>query len=624
MWWGAAVPQWQQLAALQSLGGLPSAPSFVTAEGGWHAAAGDVAPGGGATSSATRPQPKARPVIADRRGNVTGGSAAAAAMIAAEAPLAKASMSSKAPKNGLLVRLSSRVQGFEDKLSAAWQAEGAEGGRPLRKRPVSSLRDLVLGSEVTGLDDSDANSVPKSSPPVEIDSDSEESGGSRGSRGPRSRPRRAAAAPADLRAGRRSSPTAPSRSPPSGDSDSVGNGQEGYADLTCHLRGFLECGGWSTCSIEHYGPSGSSMAAAPRSLYGSERVAFGRPAAWQRLRVACAQQGATARGWVCGHVKRHNSMAALVRLVAIELGPDRAAEDEVQQGSNIAMQLGEGPLPLQPPTEDDGLLGVLSMEDEAPHEAHATQAQDSELLLPPLGTLLRVRFIRSAATERRAVRDAGASCCVSLVADRNSSEDRMPGLLSGGQSGVDISSEWPEVGACAALTRDPSHASIAAASRCAKGFGAVSRAKFHGLRKLHAMLLESRRTVGCPTSARESLGMSLSRTQGKAWADRRVREGVAHARKGDQKGAVERYDAALELCPHHKEGLVGRGAALTNLGRAKEALRNFDLALRLDPEDANALKYREIARKRLLQDGNGSSVPDDSKRRKGLASGAVR
>ena len=31
-----------------------------------------------------------------------------------------------------------------------------------------------------------------------------------------------------------------------------------------------------------------------------------------------------------------------------------------------------------------------------------------------------------------------------------------------------------------------------------------------------------------------------------------------------------RYDAALELCPQHKEGLVGRGAALTNLGKARE------------------------------------------------------
>merc|ERR1712139_583380 len=72
---------------------------------------------------------------------------------------------------------------------------------------------------------------------------------------------------------------------------------------------------------------------------------------------------------------------------------------------------------------------------------------------------------------------------------------------------------------------------------------------------------------------------------------------------GDQKGALDRYDAALELCPRHKEGLVARGAALTNVGRLKEAMRDFDAALALDPADPNALKYRNIARKRAREDG---------------------
>merc|ERR1712129_624363 len=85
-------------------------------------------------------------------------------------------------------------------------------------------------------------------------------------------------------------------------------------------------------------------------------------------------------------------------------------------------------------------------------------------------------------------------------------------------------------------------------------------------------------------------------------ADRRVREGVAKARSGDQKAAIERYDAALELCPKHKEAAVARGAALVNRGRLADALRDFDLALSLDPQDANATKYRSIARDRMREE----------------------
>mmetsp|Transcript_69796 Transcript_69796/g.133155 ORF Transcript_69796/g.133155 Transcript_69796/m.133155 type:complete len:146 (+) Transcript_69796:3-440(+) len=119
-----------------------------------------------------------------------------------------------------------------------------------------------------------------------------------------------------------------------------------------------------------------------------------------------------------------------------------------------------------------------------------------------------------------------------------------------------------------------------------------------------------------------SRGMHLSRTQSRAWADRRVREGISRARAGDQKAALERYDAALELCPRHKEGLVGRGAALVNVGRLNDALRDFDLALKLDPNDANAMKYREIARRKIRDEGivGSSNQGDDRKRRRGATS----
>jgi len=133
-----------------------------------------------------------------------------------------------------------------------------------------------------------------------------------------------------------------------------------------------------------------------------------------------------------------------------------------------------------------------------------------------------------------------------------------------------------------------------------------------GLRDLYSSLfLEdgSARSSSAPPEE-GSRGRRISRAQSRKWADRRVHEGVAKAKAGDQTGALEHYAAALELFPAHREGLVGKGAALANLGKFKESLRAFEAALKLDPEDANARRYRDIALSRLE---GGKQAPHQSR-----------
>eukprot|EP00913_Durusdinium_trenchii_P028237 g26472.t1 len=225
--------------------------------------------------------------------------------------------------------------------------------------------------------------------------------------------------------------------------------------------------------------------------------------------------------------------------------------------------------------------------------------------------------------QRRLLREVGASCRVSMdselpgvpvpnrvatktgrhrcaVAPGLSSECRPLGALGPGRS-----EEWPEGGISEILRSDPCQSAAAAVVRSSKGPLAIQQARSLGIHGLHGSLVAG--------SAHEAgQAARLSKLQSRTWADQRVREGLAKARAGDQKAAMERYDAALELCPQHKEssalrttwseeGLVGRGAALANLGKAREALKDFDAALRIDPEDANALKYRDIARKRARE-----------------------
>lgn len=343
------------------------------------------------------------------------------------------------------------------------------------------------------------------------------------------------------------------------------------SDTILHLRNFLESGNWNCCVLEHYG--------AEAAMGRRERISFARHAAWQRLRSACSLQEVTARGWVCGHNEKYGT---IVRLIAVEV-PQSEGDDKPGPS-------GESPLPLLPPTEGEGLQALL-------------EKQDASVSALALGTPVRVRFLNDTPMQRRTLREVGASCRVTLESRDREDELRVVGVLGPGRE-----EEWPEGGIAEVLRCDPCQSAAAAQARSSLGPPALEQAHQLGIEELHGSLVPDAAPVQGGRASR------LSRVQSRCWADQRVRDGLGRARQGDQKAAIERYDAALELCPQHKEGLVGRGAALTNLGKAREALKDFDAALRLDPEDANALKYREIARKRVRE---ADAAAEEKRRRTG-------
>ncbi|CAK9083917.1 unnamed protein product [Durusdinium trenchii] len=508
MWWDAdsswASARWHQLVALQhcavgTCAPLPVAPALPAVKGeAAFAPPTSAVPSTPATHSA-------------EHGAAEHG---AARRVTTRLPQAKA----KAKTSGLLVRISSHVQSFDDHLDA----EGLH------------LRDLVL----EGLRSEACGRTGRRG--IQVSDSEDESQGA-------VRPRRPEASP----------------SPEESKEDDAGTA---HSDTVLHLRNFLESGGWNCCLLERH--------SAGRPVLRRERMPFARHAAWQRLRSASMQEGVTARGWVCAHHEKHG---AIVRLMAVEVPQ---VEDGAEEKPGLAStSKAESPLPLLPPVDGEGLLGLLCQED----------GRDAA---PQLGTPLRVRFLSDTPMQRRLLREVGASCRVSMdseLAPGLSSECRPLGALGPGRS-----EEWPEGGISEILRSDPCQSAAAAVVRSSKGPLAIQQARSLGIHGLHGSLVAG--------SAHEAgQAARLSKLQSRTWADQRVREGLAKARAGDQKAAMERYDAALELCPQHKEGLVGRGAALANLGKAREALKDFDAALRIDPEDANALKYRDIARKRARE-----------------------
>eukprot|EP00435_Cladocopium_sp_Y103_P048568 s2236_g14.t1 len=281
--------------------------------------------------------------------------------------------------------------------------------------------------------------------------------------------------------------------------------------------------------------------------------------------------------------KSSHAQGVGVRLIAVEVPQS--------EGDDKPGPLGESPLPLLPP-EGEGLQGLLEKDASVSFDALA------------LGTPVRVRFLSDTPMQRRTLREVGASCRVTLESrDREDERLRVPGVLGPGRE-----EEWPEGGIAEVLRCDPCQGAAAAQARSSLGPPALEQARQLGIEELHGSLVPDAEPAQGGRASR------LSRVQSRCWADQRVRDGLSRARSGDQKAAIERYDAALELCPQHKEGLVGRGAALTNLGKAREALKDFDAALRLDPEDANALKYREIARKRVRE---ADAAAEEKRRRTG-------
>lgn len=358
------------------------------------------------------------------------------------APKAKAKA-----QNGVLVRLSGRVQDFDDRLDA----KGVQ------------LQDLVL------------RSLGRESIQV---SDSEESRG---------------------RAARR--PPRPSPSP----SDSLSAQEIRRSDTILHLRNFLESGNWNCCVLEHYGAEAMGR---------RERISFARHAAWQRLRSACSMQEVTARGWVCG---RNEKYGTIVRLIAVEV-PQSEGDDKPGPS-------GESPLPLLPPTEGEGLQGLLEKQD-------ASGSSDALAI----GTPVRVRFLSDSPMQRRTLRELGASCRVTLESREREDErvPRVPGVLGPGRE-----EEWPEGGIAEVLRCDPCQSAAAAQARSSLGPPALEQARQLGIEELHGSLVPD------ATPAQGGRASRLSRAQSRCWADQRVRDGLSRARQGDQKAAIERYDAEI-------------------------------------------------------------------------------
>eukprot|EP00930_Biecheleria_cincta_P032905 TRINITY_DN22798_c0_g1_i1.p1 TRINITY_DN22798_c0_g1~~TRINITY_DN22798_c0_g1_i1.p1 ORF type:complete len:464 (-),score=75.53 TRINITY_DN22798_c0_g1_i1:401-1792(-) len=435
MWWAVTdATGWQQTLLDQSNSGLVGLPAGVQT---WLPQTAPIA----IASASSLPEALPRPVNGPGNSVRLTGRAAVAA---------KGVTHNKPTKTGLLARLSSHVQDFEDRLNATAASSEEQGAGP---SAANTLREFVLrgiGNKGLGLETVRVKEPKSMSSAEVVDSDSDgivvHSNCSQHSTTPR------------LRHSGRCSGREQNENPRSSASSSPhpNDSDNGYAELTCHLRSFLECESWNSCSLER-----TALPEKPQ-VPCAERLLFQRPSAWQRLRVACALDGATARGWVCSHVTEQESV--LLRLVAVELPPDK--EDLFNKG----LQQGEGPLPLLPPATDDGFFGVLPSAgiSEAP-QRDGVEKDQSRSKLPSLGTLLRVRFVRGeTAIEQQMLRNTGASCIVSMVSGGQSDQALRPlGVLSipCKDSTAEPDREWPDGGAAAALLTDPSHFATNASAR---------------------------------------------------------------------------------------------------------------------------------------------------------------
>ncbi|XP_026190549.1 uncharacterized protein LOC34617523 [Cyclospora cayetanensis] len=95
------------------------------------------------------------------------------------------------------------------------------------------------------------------------------------------------------------------------------------------------------------------------------------------------------------------------------------------------------------------------------------------------------------------------------------------------------------------------------------------------------------------------IGRLLAQEQGADWAKRRLKAGVACARRGYLDQALQLYDSALQLQPNYADALIARGAAYANKLDYEKAAADLDAALALEPANKNAAKYRAIVAERM-------------------------
>ncbi len=85
---------------------------------------------------------------------------------------------------------------------------------------------------------------------------------------------------------------------------------------------------------------------------------------------------------------------------------------------------------------------------------------------------------------------------------------------------------------------------------------------------------------------------------GKAYNER---ASLRHHHLGDLKGAVEDYTHAIDLLPRDSGARCRRGDLYRALGNPDSALKDYDAALRLNPQSADALLGRALARRAMSE-----------------------
>jgi len=368
---------------------------------------------------------------------------------------------------------------------------------------------------------------------------------------------------------------------------------DAFTDVSCTIRGFLSHRGWHFCRIRTWCES-------PLSLLEDVPIDLNNCATgsgWQHIRSVCARDDAVIGGFVCGHFHSHRSVR--VRIVTVDVVSqlcNEGQQSDCGRGSSSRRNQDEMPAVCSvdwiiPPSKGDGgFFGALHQDnfDQLLLDDPGDHSDLCDLL--PIGTRVRARCLRTD-VDQRLLSDLTSHCSLSLrnvfVGPCRASAMFSLGALA--NVATDTPFEWSAGGLDKSWEMDLS---------LSDRFGVASRARLLGLqfdRALCGLSIPSHCSTCC-NGARESL------EQGRCWANQRVREGIACAKSGDLAAALARYQAALELCPDHKDGLVAKGAALCKIGRIPEALADFDRALELNPNDRNALHYREITQRRL-QDG---------------------
>lgn len=87
------------------------------------------------------------------------------------------------------------------------------------------------------------------------------------------------------------------------------------------------------------------------------------------------------------------------------------------------------------------------------------------------------------------------------------------------------------------------------------------------------------------------------------WSSEAVKQGVAHAKKGEYDAALGCYKKALDLDRRNVDAWVARGAAYANQHAFPKAVADFQTALEIEPGHVNASKYLRVTEQHMTQLG---------------------